>query len=53
MSTLTEDIQTFLALHHRAHSLTVEERATYEALRARVASALQQPQAPPTAPPTR
>lgn len=43
MSTLTEDIQTFLALHHRAAHLSAEERSIYEALRQRVAAALQQP----------
>ena len=43
MSTLTEDIQKFLALHHRAAMLDDVERARYEALRERVQSALQLP----------
>jgi hypothetical protein len=47
MNTLTEDIRTFLALHHRAASLTDPERVQYEALRVRVQAALQLPQLPP------
>ena len=47
MATLTEDIKTFLALHHRVASLSDQERALYEALRERVQAALQQlPPAP-------
>lgn len=42
MATLTEDIKTFLALHHRVGTLNDEERALYEALRERVQAALQQ-----------
>jgi hypothetical protein len=42
MPTLAEDIQKFLALHHRAPFLTEAERAQYEALRERVRAALQQ-----------
>ena len=43
MSTLTEDIQTFLKLHHRVARLTEPERVQYEALRLRVQAALQLP----------
>ena len=43
MSTLTEDIQTFLTLHHRAAKLNEAERAQYEELRLRVQTALQLP----------
>lgn len=43
MSTLTEDIQTFLSLHHRAAKLNAAERAQYEVLRERVQAALQLP----------
>ena len=43
MSTLTEDIKTFLTLHHRAAKLDEAERAQYEALRVRVQAALQLP----------
>ena len=51
MATLTEDIKTFLALHHRVGSLTQEERAVYDALRERVQAALQQlPPAPEQVP---
>jgi hypothetical protein len=47
MATLTDDIKTFLSLHHRVASLTEEERALYDALRERVQAALQQlPPAP-------
>lgn len=47
MATLTEDIKTFLALHHRVTSLSAEERALYDSLRERVQAALQQlPPAP-------
>ncbi len=42
MATLTEDIKTFLALHHRVGSLNEEERARYDELRERVQAALQQ-----------
>ncbi len=43
MSTLTDDIKTFLALHHRATELSTAERDRYEALRVRVQAALQLP----------
>lgn len=43
MSTLTEDIQTFLSLHHRVARLNPTERTQYEALRERVQTALQLP----------
>lgn len=42
MATLTEDIKTFLSLHHRVTSLTEEERSLYDTLRERVQAALQQ-----------
>lgn len=48
MATLTEDIRTFLSLHHRVVTLNVEERARYDALRERVQAALQLP--PPSPP---
>lgn len=47
MSTLTEDIRTFLSLHHRVAHLTEPERAQYEALRVQVQAALQLPPPPP------
>lgn len=50
MSTLTEDIQTFLSLHHRAPQLNPAERAQYEELRLRVQVALQMPPSPSAAP---
>lgn len=43
MSTITDDIKTFLALHHRVAQLSPAEREQYEALRVRVQAALQQP----------
>ena len=48
MSTLTEDIQTFLSLHHRVARLNERERAQYEELRLRVQAALQLPPPEPS-----
>lgn len=41
MPNVADDIKRFLELHHRNAALTVEERAEYEALRRKVAAALQ------------
>lgn len=43
MSTLTDDIKTFLALHHRVAELSAVDRERYEALRVRVQALLQLP----------
>ncbi|MDP2270613.1 MAG: hypothetical protein Q8N23_13330 [Archangium sp.] len=43
MSTVADDIKTFLALHHRLALLSAAERQQYETLKERVQAALQQP----------